>query len=250
VTSIKGEGSYYLFQAHIHDAGAIYSDMARRFTSLEMLDQEPIVGIAFDAPTASTSAAAPSIQRLSPTTFPNEMGSSFITGVDGSVVSRFLMKCVVFSVSIRRRALVSRIGFRFFPLFDTQRMALQEVYAPTATFSFSANTAIPVRARIQGLHSSKDLPNQRKLEWPAWLNGGKGGSRNLDRLRGGLDRVVNTLHVGSEAVMQAMMDLPGTKHDIGGPPDEFCVDAFPVPQGEVMNLLVSIHGRFAEGKFH
>lgn len=129
-------------------------------------------------------------------------------------------------------------------------MALQEVYAPTATFSFSANTVIPVRARIQGLHSSKDLPNQRKLEWPTWLNGGKGGSRNLDRLRGGLERVVDTLHVGSENVMQAMMELPGTKHDIGGPPEEFCVDAFPVPQGEVMNLLVSIHGRFAEGEHH
>jgi nuclear RNA export factor len=129
-------------------------------------------------------------------------------------------------------------------------VALREVYAPTATFSFSANTAIPIRARIQGWHSSKDLPNQRKLEWATWLNGGKGGSRNLDRLRGGLERVVNTLHVGSENVMQAMMELPGTKHDIGGPPNEFCVDAFPVPQGEVMNLLVSIHGKFAEGERH
>jgi nuclear RNA export factor len=223
--------------------------MARRFTSLEMLDQEPIATIAFDAPTASASTSAPAVQQPSPTTFPNEMGPSFITGVDGSVVSSFLLKWVCFDQTTSA-CLTHRIYRRFFPLFDTQRVALQEVYAPSATFSFSANTSIPLRARIQGLHSSKELPNQRKLEWPTWLNGGKGGSRNLDRLRGGLERVVNTLHVGSEAVMRAMMDLPGTKHDIGGPPDEFCVDAFPVPQGEVMNLLVSIHGRFAEGECH
>jgi nuclear RNA export factor len=127
-------------------------------------------------------------------------------------------------------------------------VALQEVYAPTATFSFSANTAIPVRGRIQGLHHSRDFPNQKKLEWAPWLNGGKGGSRNLGRMGGALEKVVSTLHTGSEAVMQAMLALPGTKHDIAGPPDQFVVDAFPVPQGEVMNLLVSIHGRFAEGE--
>jgi hypothetical protein len=65
---------------------------------------------------------------------------------------------------------------------------------------------------------------------------------------GALEKVVSTLHVGSEAVMQAMAELPGTKHDIDGPLDQFCVDAFPVPQGEVMNLLVTMHGRFAEGE--
>ena len=80
----------------IHDIFLIIrSEMARRFISLEMLDQEPIVTIAFDAPTASTSAPVP--ERPSPTTFPSEMGASFITGVDGAVVSNFLMRCVVIS---------------------------------------------------------------------------------------------------------------------------------------------------------
>jgi nuclear RNA export factor len=60
-----------------------------------MLDQEPIVAIAFDEPTASTSTSAPAVQRPSATTFPNEMGPSFITGVDGAVVSNFLLKCVL-----------------------------------------------------------------------------------------------------------------------------------------------------------
>jgi nuclear RNA export factor len=136
----------------------------------------------------------------------------------------------------------------FFPLFDTQRPTLQHVYDPSATFSFSANTAIPTRARIQGHHSSKEMPNQRKLEWHPWLNGGKGGSRNLNRIRGGVEKMVNSLHVGSDAVMQSMAELPRTKHDITGPPEQFCVDAYPVPQGEIMNLLVCVHGKFAEGE--
>jgi len=136
----------------------------------------------------------------------------------------------------------------FFPLFDSLRSNLEGVYDPSATFSFSANTTIPIRGRIEGHHSSKEMPNQRKLEWAPWLTGGKGGSRNLNRMGGGVDKMVNSLHVGSEAVMQAMATLPRTKHDITGPPEQFCVDAFPVPQGEIMNLLVCIHGKFAEGE--
>jgi nuclear RNA export factor len=133
----------------------------------------------------------------------------------------------------------------FFPAFDSHRATLQDVYAPTATFSFSANTAIPVRARIQGIHSS--MPNQRKLEWKPWISGGKGGSRNLSRMGGGVEKMVNSLHVGNVAVTQATADLPRTKHDITGPPERFCVDAFPVPQGDIMNLFVCVHGQFMEG---
>ena len=97
-------------------------------------------------------------------TFAWNMEPSFIAGVDGSLVVNFLM--------------------RFFPLFDNQRGALLDVYAPNATFSFSANTSIPPRARIEGIHVSKEFPNQRKLEWAPWLNGGNGGSRNLGRMNG------------------------------------------------------------------
>jgi nuclear RNA export factor len=136
----------------------------------------------------------------------------------------------------------------FFPAFDQQRASLLDVYDDAATFSFSANTAIPTRARIQGYHSSKEMPNQRKLEWGPWINGGKGGSRNLSRMKGGVESMVRSLHVGNVAVVGAMSDLPGTKHDIAGPPERFCVDAFPVPQGDIMNLFVCVHGQFAEGE--
>lgn len=142
---------------------------------------------------------------------------------------------------------------RFFPLFDTSRAALASVYAPNATFSYSVNTDIPARARVRGYHYSKEMPNQRKLEWPPWLfPRGKdgGGSRNLTRLGGGqaLERVVRSLHIGPEEIVKAMLDLPVTSHRIaGGEAERFVVDAWPVGQGEEMLLFVSIHGEFAEG---
>ncbi|KAK7690835.1 hypothetical protein QCA50_005936 [Cerrena zonata] len=67
------------------------SEMARRFPSLEMLDQEPIQKITFDVQPAESSSK-PIAQSETPTTFPNDMGSSFVTGVPGNVVSDFLMR--------------------------------------------------------------------------------------------------------------------------------------------------------------
>lgn len=133
---------------------------------------------------------------------------------------------------------------RFFPLFDDQRAALLDAYHPLATFSFSVNTTIPARARIQGLHSQ--LPNQRKLEWSVWLNG---GSRNLNRLGGGSgsDKAFHSLHLGSEAAIRAISALPKTKHEISGSPEKFCIDAWPVGQGEDLKLFISLHGQFIEG---
>lgn len=129
-------------------------------------------------------------------------------------------------------------------MFDDQRAALLDAYHPSATFSFSANTAIPARARIQGLHSQ--LPNQRKLDWSVWLNG---GSRNLNRLGGGggSDKAFHSLHLGSEAAIRAMSALPKTKHEIAGSPEKFCIDAWPVGQGEDLKLFISLHGQFIEG---
>ena len=57
-----------------------------------MLDQEPIVKIAFDVPQASTSLAP--VKRPIATTFPNDMMPSFVTGVDGILISNFLMRYV------------------------------------------------------------------------------------------------------------------------------------------------------------
>ncbi|KZP13583.1 NTF2-like protein [Athelia psychrophila] len=202
------------------------SEVARRFSSLSLLDQEAVAGISFDAPGPST-LSEPSVPRgPAPTTFPAEMGPSFITGIEGSIVGSFLM--------------------RFFPTFDTGRETLVHAYHPGATFSFSANTNIPARARIQGFHYSKEMPHQRHLEWPTWLNGGSGGSRNLDRMGGSVAKLTTTLHVGAVEALKSMMALPRTQHDVAGAPEKFCVDAWPVGQGEAMQLFISVHGQFVE----
>ncbi|EMD34096.1 hypothetical protein CERSUDRAFT_117603 [Gelatoporia subvermispora B] len=211
-----------------HQPDRYKGEIARRFPSLEILDSEAIAKIAFDVPQASTSTAAPA--QPAATTFPCEMGSSFLTGVDGGIISNFFM--------------------RFFPLFDTQRSALVDVYHSEATFSFSANTTIPARARIEGYHTSKEMPNQRKLEWSHWLIGIHGGSRNLNRMGGGVEKMTKTLHVGSEEIVKTISALPSTRHDVAGAPEKFCVDAFPVTHGDSMHLFVTVHGQFIEEPVH
>ncbi|KAG6860431.1 hypothetical protein C0995_011199 [Termitomyces sp. Mi166 len=200
------------------DGGEKYRrDVTSRFTSLEVLDQVAIAQIAFDGPGPSTAPAA----KPTASTFPVEMGPSFITGVDGGIVSNFLV--------------------RFFNAMDTQRSLLLDAYDPNATFSFSANTTIAARARVQGFHSS--MPNQKKLSWSDWL---AGGSRNLQRVGNNFDRALSSLHVGAEDAVKALVALPGTKHDITGPPERFCLDSFPVVLGHGMGLLLTVHGQFTE----
>jgi len=52
--------------------------------------------------------------------------------------------------------------------------------------------------------------------------------------------------VGSEQVMKALASLPPTRHDIGGPAEKFSLDSFPVPHGQSMGLLLTVHGQFTE----
>jgi len=58
--------------------------------------------------------------------------------------------------------------------------------------------------------------------------------------------MLNSLHVGAEEAVKSMMNLPKTVHDVAGAPEKFCVDAWPVGQGEGMNLFISVHGQFIE----
>ncbi|KAK7461961.1 nuclear mRNA export, poly(A)+RNA binding protein, variant 2 [Stygiomarasmius scandens] len=197
-------------------------EITRRFASLSVLDGEAITQIGFDVPQASTSTAP--AEKPSATTFPLEMGPSFIVGVDGGLLSGFLA--------------------RFFSVLDTQRSALREVYDAAATFSYSCNTSIPDRARIQAFHHR--LPNQKKLEWSPWLTTSGAGSRNLVRLANSIEKQEQRLFIGGEAIVKFVEALPKTRHDITGPPEKFCVDCFPVVHAGMMGLLLTVHGEFVE----
>ncbi|KAF8907245.1 hypothetical protein CPB84DRAFT_1813529 [Gymnopilus junonius] len=210
-------------QSYKNGIGEVYrADIIRRFSSLEVLDQQPIAQISFDAPQSSSSNMP--VEKPNATTFPFDMNPSFVTGV-----VPFL--------------LTTSLSSSFFNAFDSQREALIHAYHPSATFSFSANTSIPARARLVGFHSSRDMPNQRKLDWRIWLDS---GSRNLNRIGTDPKKIKEDLHVGNEKIVKALKGLPGTRHEIGGPAERFSIDAFPVPHGQTTGLLVILHGQFTE----
>ncbi|KAI9457196.1 NTF2-like protein [Russula earlei] len=198
------------------------NNIMRRFPTLEILDKEPVTKISFDVPQPSHPAGS-SGSHPTAKDFPAPMQPPLIAGVDGGIITSFFA--------------------RFFPLFDTHRAALSNLYNEFATFSFQANTSIPARAKIQGFQYSKEMPNQRHLEWSPWLGA---GSRNLSRVAGVVDKMLKSIHVGRENVLSAMASLPRTKHDIVGSAEKFCIDAWPVTHEDRTTLFLSIHGQLVE----
>lgn len=78
----------------VHLITSIVRDIIKRFPALEMLDNERIVKVGFDAPTPH----ADSSHRVTPApttnSFARPMAPSFVTNVDGTLVSEFLTRCV------------------------------------------------------------------------------------------------------------------------------------------------------------
>jgi len=168
---------------------------------------------------------------VGPTSFPVQIEPGLIApGMEG-FVAEFLTK--------------------FFTVFDTSRASLVDVYGPSATFSFSANTSIPPRARIQGHHNSAAMPNQKKLEWTPYI---AKGSRNLSRINT-LSRAEQSLHTGAAEIVAKLTSMPRTRHDIGAA-EKFVVDAWPVqgvlpaPGDASTVLFITVHGQFEEEPSH
>lgn len=80
------------------------------------------------------------------------------------------------------------------------------------------------------------------------MTNGKTGSRNLSRvqLSNSIGILESRLHIGGEDTTSAIAGLPVTKHDISGPPEKFSIDCFPVPHGQDMALMLTVHGEFVE----
>ncbi len=191
----------------------------RRFPTLEMLDKEPVTKISFDAPRTPHPVGS-SYSHSTAKDFPAPMQPPLIAGVDGSLITSFFARYAFISPFYR---VSFHSTLRFFPLFDTQRAALSNVYNELATFSFQANTSIPARAKIQGFQYSKEMP------------------------AGAVDKMLKSIHVGREHILGAMSSLPKTKHDIVGAAEKFCIDAWPVTHEDRTTLFLSIHGQFVEG---
>ncbi|KIY68730.1 NTF2-like protein [Cylindrobasidium torrendii FP15055 ss-10] len=197
------------------------SEVTRRIPTVTLLDGQQIARIAFDVPT-DTAGAQP-VPAPSATTFPFEMlGTVMHGGISTELVGNFLMK--------------------YFELFDHNRPALIGAYNESCTFSVSANTNIPDRARIQGLQ--RKFPNQSKLSWGDWLDTPTGGSRNLTRTRE-WSKHDNRIRVGNQQVIEGISELPRTLHDLASS-GNFVLDAMVVPHGNSPAMLLNIHGQFVE----
>ena len=141
---------------------------------------------------------------------------------------------------------------RFFSLYDTNRAALKEAYAPAAQFSFVTNVVPPPRAKAAGyLHT---MPNQKSLNFDKYQDV---GTRNLMRLQSSKSRH-SALRQGSGEIISTISKLPGTTHPLNDA-SKFCVDAWIVPNNTVgaqmssaaadkpeAVLLICVHGEFAE----
>lgn len=139
---------------------------------------------------------------------------------------------------------------RFFTAYDSDRASLQHVYAPLCTFSFSADTTVPIRSRVRkiGGHGDKRFPNQHKLDWKAYLTN---GSRNLLRTKRA-DKRFTTIQMSPADVTSSIMALPKTEHPLSQA-DKFVFDAFLMPGllvaetgGDGTAIFVTVHGEFTE----
>ncbi|KAF4613655.1 hypothetical protein D9613_008114 [Agrocybe pediades] len=187
--------------------------VARLFPGLEVLDQEAIPHIAFDEiPQTQKPFADASQENPEAKTIPFRIEPSFVTGVDHALVVGFIT--------------------RFLGAMDNDRDALKNVYDPAATFSISVNSSTPTSTNTVTMkHKASNLAEPPKM------------TRNLVNRR-----VPSTqgLHVGAHEVARALAAFTRTDHNIQNPGDRFCVDAFPVPHGEGIGLLMTLHGDFKD----
>jgi len=62
-----------------------------------------------------------------------------------------------------------------------------------------------------------------------------------------VDKMLKSIHVGRENVVNAISSLPRSKHDIVGAAEKFCIDAWPVTHEDRTTLFLSVHGQLVEG---
>ena len=72
---------------------SVFSNIMRRFPTLEILDKEPVAKISFDAPQISHSAAPTGSLKVAKE-FPALMRPPLIAGVDGGIITSFFARYV------------------------------------------------------------------------------------------------------------------------------------------------------------
>ncbi|KAG8912510.1 nuclear mRNA export, poly(A)+RNA binding protein [Tulasnella sp. 417] len=194
------------------------SEILKIFPCLTMLDMQPVVKVAgFDVSAHKPLRTA----ETGPTVFDAQMGGPVMQDGVQETTNAFLIK--------------------YFTMFDQNRAALADAYAPNATFSVSMNAAVPTRARISRFFL--ELPHQKQLNWEAW----KPLSRNLTRMRNTGESAAHRLFTSPEEIIKALERVPQTKHDIANGGNTFLAESWIVSSVLSLDtLLVTVHGQFTE----
>ncbi|EPQ28779.1 uncharacterized protein PFL1_03582 [Pseudozyma flocculosa PF-1] len=209
-------------------------EILSRFPKLTMLDQKPVTptesGFA-NLPRSSKSKKLDADAAQVPLrNFPIQVKAGFVDGDAGAIMPAFLSK--------------------FFALYDNDRNALKEAYAPSAQFSYTVNVAPAPRAKAAGyLHT---MPHQKGLSFDRYNTL---GGRNLMRIHGSKSRTTS-LHLGSARIVEMLAKLPRTTHPLTDA-SKFVFDAWVVPNNVIgasirageqpeAVLFISVHGEFAE----
>ncbi|EGF98090.1 uncharacterized protein MELLADRAFT_118604 [Melampsora larici-populina 98AG31] len=143
-------------------------------------------------------------------------------------------------------SVVSRFCVQFFNAFDHDRQSLMDVYATNATFSLSASTMIPTRARLAGLTKNRpEMPAQQLPSWHQYIS----ISRNIARLKG--NRLAERIANGPAEIIKYLDLIPTTKHPLteAADQDKFVVDAWQMPSMVTDGsgvIYLTIHGQFQE----
>lgn len=217
----------YTSSGYLCDGRANVSDILRRFPGLAILDGLPVPGIRFHVergPRPHKDDVANRALRAQPFTFPFDVAPPlFENEMVANVINSFCAK--------------------FFPLFDNDRSAVVQAYAPQATMSISANT-LPSRS-FAAVERSKVNPTPTPTFEP-WV---KLPSRNMTRHFHTQEKRVATLHSGAdvgELTNFLKNKVLGTRHPVADA-SKWCVEGWVVGgEGEMTRLCAVVRGEFEE----
>ncbi|KAI8365343.1 uncharacterized protein BYT42DRAFT_589604 [Radiomyces spectabilis] len=173
------------------------SEIKRRFPSVTMLDQLPIDEM--DTPT-------PFANSLTPSSYPNSPAPSPTpVGLNNPMLPP--VKSAFFDQNASQQAAQDLLS-RFFPLYDTNRAGLMDLYDPQSVFSLVAS--------------------RMSMAQNTWGQGQR-------------------ISLGNEAIMKRFASLPPTIHDLSRA-DNFMTDAWQTAgsQTHPVLLFLTVHGDFTE----
>ncbi|KAJ1849250.1 nuclear mRNA export, poly(A)+RNA binding protein [Coemansia sp. RSA 2708] len=203
-------------ELRLPNGGASYVEkVQQRFPTISMLDMNPVTPRAQPVSAAGTSTSASTVPRELP--FP--------------VAQTFAEDQAINELAV---------GFLegFFGLYDGNRGGLADIYDAAAVFSLMVDTTHPTSE-----FARTNPDSQKRVDFTAYIR----ISRNLTRVKSQHKRI-HALVVGRAAVIQAIAQLPATRHPLQDS-QRFSFDAWRADVDGCAQqgmAVVAVHGEFTE----